>query len=558
MFILIDGNNIVFRAWKAKAQILHTPDGRPSGIVHVVGTMIVRYFTLFRPRKMFVVWDRHSTYRQHIIDEYRKQTPEPMRDLIPERYKQRRRVMQQQTNDEFRQVVIPQIRALESIFPAFGIHSIQVPGVEGDDLLGVLSDMIVSNVGYGEYTKPPLIKIISTDKDLYQLLDTNIQLYDPIQQHTISDRDVIDSIGLEPARWPEIRALTGDVSDSIPGVPGIGVKKAVKLLKPYNTLEELFDAIRHTPTNKMTKIKQSILDHEPVIRCAYDLSRIITINEFGDDERADFIRQVSAEPQVDFDAVREFCEQYALRKVYEKFLRYCKQDDLLSEFRPISVTKLQAPSLPTPSGISPTDNLSNATTLQELYSLWGDCRRCPLSAKRTNIVRYRGGEHAPIVIIGEAPGASEDLYGVPFVGRAGQYLEKELLRPHQLTSHTVHITNAVCCRPTDAHSNNRPPTLDELAACRPRLIAHIRLVRPRLIVVVGDKALKTLFPGSTSITSMRGRVVEHQDFPGVPVIPTFHPSYLMRLPPSHSHVIKSRHDWAYIAQYIKILENSTV
>jgi DNA polymerase len=131
------------------------------------------------------------------------------------------------------------------------------------------------------------------------------------------------------------------------------------------------------------------------------------------------------------------------------------------------------------------------------------------------------------MLIGEAPGASEDFFGRPFVGLAGGYLS-QLLDRVGLSRGNIYITNVVLCRPHTATAN-RPPTPAEKLACRNRLIAEIRLVQPKVVALLGDVALHALFPDRNSISRERGAYLYHEDFPGVTFIATFHPSMLMRI-----------------------------
>jgi DNA polymerase len=150
----------------------------------------------------------------------------------------------------------------------------------------------------------------------------------------------------------------------------------------------------------------------------------------------------------------------------------------------------------------------------------GDCRRCKLCEARTNIVFGVGSPEARLMFVGEGPGADEDAKGEPFVGRAGQKLN-EMIKAIGLTREEVFIANVVKCRPP----GNRDPEPDEVATCSPFLFRQIEAVRPRVIVALGSPAAKTLLGTKTGITSLRGR---WGAFRGVPVMPTFHPAYLLR------------------------------
>ena len=133
-----------------------------------------------------------------------------------------------------------------------------------------------------------------------------------------------------------------------------------------------------------------------------------------------------------------------------------------------------------------------------------------------------GNPNADLMFVGEAPGADEDIQGIPFVGRAGQLLTK-MIQAINLQRDEVYIANVIKCRPP----GNRNPEPDEIEQCEPFLLRQIAAVQPKVIVALGSFAAKTLLKTQDSISRLRGRVYEFQ---GAKLIPTFHPSYLLRSP----------------------------
>jgi uracil-DNA glycosylase family 4 len=148
------------------------------------------------------------------------------------------------------------------------------------------------------------------------------------------------------------------------------------------------------------------------------------------------------------------------------------------------------------------------------------CKLCGLHRLRTKAVPGEGDRSAEVLFIGEAPGRDEDLQGRPFVGRAGQLLRK-IIAAMTFREDEVYITNIVKCRPPD----NRVPTREEEEACWPYLVRQIELIRPRVIVTLGKTPADCFVPGRGGMTARRGRF---GDYRGIPVMPTFHPSYLVR------------------------------
>jgi DNA polymerase len=133
-----------------------------------------------------------------------------------------------------------------------------------------------------------------------------------------------------------------------------------------------------------------------------------------------------------------------------------------------------------------------------------------------------GNPDADLMFVGEAPGADEDLQGIPFVGRAGQLLTK-MIEAINLRREDVYIANVIKCRPP----GNRNPEPDEIAQCEPFLFQQIAAIKPKVIVALGSFAAKTLLRTDESISRLRGRIY---DFQGAKLIPTFHPSFLLRSP----------------------------
>lgn len=161
-------------------------------------------------------------------------------------------------------------------------------------------------------------------------------------------------------------------------------------------------------------------------------------------------------------------------------------------------------------------------TLAELETYLEGCSLCPLSEQRNNIVFGVGNPSARLVLVGEAPGREEDEQGIPFIGEAGKLLDKILGAMH-LSREEVYICNVLKCRPPD----NRDPQPDEIAACEPFLKQQLALIQPELIVTLGRFAAQELLKTKTPIGKLRGQWHEYE---GIPLMPTFHPAYLLRNP----------------------------
>ena len=174
------------------------------------------------------------------------------------------------------------------------------------------------------------------------------------------------------------------------------------------------------------------------------------------------------------------------------------------------------------------------------------CVLCDLCKTRKNVVFGSGNRHAQLMVIGEAPGATEDEEGLPFVGAAGQLLTKMLLAI-QLPREQVYIANILKCRPP----NNRDPKPDEVATCTPYLQRQIALIQPKLILALGRIAAQYLLKTTQSLASLRGTV---HDYQGTPLQVTYHPAYLLRTPQDKR---KAWEDLQQVQQFLVATRNDT-
>ena len=170
------------------------------------------------------------------------------------------------------------------------------------------------------------------------------------------------------------------------------------------------------------------------------------------------------------------------------------------------------------------------------------CTRCGLSAHRTQTVFARGTGSSGVCFVGEGPGADEDAQGLPFVGKAGQLLDRMILAMG-FERDDVYVCNVVKCRPPD----NRKPEPDEMAACMPYLKEQLELVSPQIIVALGATAVQGLFGTTEGITRLRGK---WKTLAQIPVMPTFHPAYLLRNPAAKREV------WEDLQQVLRKLGRS--
>lgn len=179
--------------------------------------------------------------------------------------------------------------------------------------------------------------------------------------------------------------------------------------------------------------------------------------------------------------------------------------------------------------LSSRDLANSAKTLEELRNIVVQFKGCELSKFATNTVFADGIQSAPIMLIGEAPGASEDLEGIPFCGESGKLLDKMLACIDISRKTNAYITNTIFWRPPA----NRPPTQAEIEICRPFVEKHIALINPKLIILVGSTAATSLLGTNLGITKIRQEYYNYSNqylLSSIPVTAIFHPAYLLRQP----------------------------
>jgi uracil-DNA glycosylase len=215
--------------------------------------------------------------------------------------------------------------------------------------------------------------------------------------------------------------------------------------------------------------------------------------------------------------------------------------------KPASERRAAAPEPPLPASRFPlpalTGGVTQLETLEDIAREVATCTRCPLYKEAKNSVPGEGNAHAQLMCVGEAPGATEDETGRPFVGAAGQLLTK-ILAAINLPREEVYICNVLKHRPP----GNRNPAPDEVTACSPYLIRQIELIKPKVILALGTFAAQTLLNTKTPIGKLRGSVHEYH---GVPLVVTYHPAALLRNPGW------KRPTWEDVQLARRILDNSS-
>jgi DNA polymerase-1 len=238
---LIDGNSYIYRAFYAIKRLSNS-EGFPTNAIYGFTNMILKVLREKRPDFFAVVFDSPvPTERHRAYEEYKAHRPKMPDDLAV------------------------QIQPIKDIIDAFKIPNIEIEGYEADDVLATIAK---------EAEKEKVdVYIITADKDINQILSQHIKTYDTMRDRITEDKDIVERYGVEPSRFPEVMALMGDTSDNIPGVPGVGEKTAISLLKEFGTLENL---MKNHSRIKKPKLKAAVSENLDNIKLSLKLASINT------------------------------------------------------------------------------------------------------------------------------------------------------------------------------------------------------------------------------------------------------------------------------------------
>ena len=225
-FYLIDGSGYIFRAYYALPPLSRKSDGLPTGAVSGFCSMLFKLLedsksdqNLQKPTHFAVIFDSaRKTFRNEIYSDYKANRSEAPDDLAP------------------------QFEYIRKSVLAFNLPSVDLPNYEADDLIATYVDQILK--------KGARVTIVSSDKDLMQLYQKNVRIFDPMKNKFITEEDVFKKFGVDASKVIDVQSLAGDSSDNVPGVPGIGVKTAAELINKYGTLEKLFKSAHEIKQNK--------------------------------------------------------------------------------------------------------------------------------------------------------------------------------------------------------------------------------------------------------------------------------------------------------------------
>jgi len=276
-FYLVDGSGYIFRAYYALPPLSRKSDGLPTGAVSGFSNMLFKLLEESRsddsenkPTHFAVIFDSaRKNFRNEIYKDYKANRSETPDDLVP------------------------QFEYIRKAVQAFNLPSIEQLNYEADDLIATYAKQII-NLG-------AKVTIISSDKDLMQLVSKNIRLFDPMKSKVIGEKEVMEKFGVKPQQVIDVQSLVGDSSDNVPGVPGIGVKTAAELINKYKTLDHLLDKAGEIPQKKRKETlinnKKSALISRELVTLKDDVSvkdkiENFSIKEVEKDKLYNFLREM--------------------------------------------------------------------------------------------------------------------------------------------------------------------------------------------------------------------------------------------------------------------------
>ena len=278
-FYLIDGSGYIFRAYYALPPLSRKSDGLPTGAVSGFCSMLFKLLeearsdeSIHKPTHFAVIFDSaRKNFRNDIYNEYKANRSEAPEDLIP------------------------QFEYIRKSVQAFNLPSIEMSNYEADDLIATYAKQIIS--------AGAKVTVISSDKDLMQLVSDNIRLYDPMKSKVLGEKEVFEKFGVKPNQVIDVQSLAGDSSDNIPGVPGIGIKTASELINKYKTLDILLKKAGEIPQNKRRETLLANKDKALLSRKLVTLKDDVPVK---DDLNSFLLKEVQKEKLYDFLREMEF------------------------------------------------------------------------------------------------------------------------------------------------------------------------------------------------------------------------------------------------------------
>jgi len=452
--LLIDGNPLIWRA----AFSLGTED---YGIVYGIFKFFKEITEKVEFEDVVFCWDYGgSRWRKALLPEYKSSRKKDAIDI---------------------EEVHKQARTARKLLSAQGVSQVRVGGVEADDLISWLSEWISQHLGRQVIISTP-------DHDLWQIIGENVYVFDSFRQEVLGPQSVTEILEILPSQIADLKAITGDSSDDVPGIRGIGNKIAAKLLIKYENIGKLCD-LENTKELASKKKTSSLLETEQLSN-SYRLVKSPTLRELP----------------------------YLLNSAEKQAFR----DSLPAPVRDINQTRIlrsRVGQLPTPDKELRTFDLSGFSdfireTPMITYSwdnLDSSVRSCTKCELRDHCAEFgptvpEGYNDVEIMLVGRNPGIDELQAGRPLMGKAGRRTDR-FLDQIGLTRRECWITDVCKCYSID----NRPPTFGEMQACSAFLRSEIELIQPKFVIVFGSEAMTALTPYSNNVTKHCGEILKRPE-----------------------------------------------
>jgi len=496
-YLLIDGNPICHRAYHVFN--LSTADKVPTGVLFGSISILKSLLESLDYDDVVICWDKGKRLRRELYPAYKHKVFTPPAEGEEPYFRP----------EEF----FPQVELLQDFLHDVGAKQFMIEGVEADDLLGIISQDL-RDMGH-------TVMIATIDSDMQQLIDgKDVTVYDTKKKQVLDEAWFLQTYGVEPIKLIDIKALTGDGSDNIPGIKGVGIKTALKMVRGFDGIDNLYESGLPDKADKRTR---SVYENFQRVMFNKSLIKIFRLPEELGEEQSEYLKQwflnFKGDPHIDKVAARALLEHWEIQKfadgeLLEWFANcFADEDPKMRKVR-------------------------DAQVLDEELSSCICCRAItvqseePISLINSEPVPAVGKVRTDWMIIGRNPGEEEDRDGEPFIGKAGKRLNK-MIEDIGQTRDDFWITNVVKCY----SPGNRPPILEEIENCTKFLQREIDLIQPKLIVTCGKEAFESVVGVRDGFLKNAGAVIDGKDCHGRVKVPSSclvivfnHPSHALRSP----------------------------
>ena len=458
MHFLIDGQNVAWRVFYAAGTI--TGDVLAHGIVATISKA-----ASLRPNaSLLVFWDQgEPKYRSKLFPAYKQNREEAKSKVDLEEFQR-------------------QVSLARTYLDFFAVRQISIPGIEADDLISWCATYL------GEKDK---VQILTSDRDIWQIVSENITVIDALRNFVVTPELAKEVFGVPARDIPFVKAFSGDDSDNLPGVKGIGKKTASAFLQQYPRPFEAFDDEEVVKDLKKKKKTSLILDSVEEVGFNYRLVKLSDHKQakwyLTPAERLAFRSALSKEVKRNDLGIEDFSKRAGFRPVMQHEPSQ-RATEALAGFAPESVE---------------TPRFGSLEALDEAVL---SCNRCELrkACGSYGPTLPAGYSDAEIMIIGRNPGLEELKSGTPFIGRAGKRLDT-FLAAAGLSRREIWVSNSCKCY----SEANRPPTGEELLACSAYIDSEIEILKPKLILTFGNEAMSLVTPYTNGVTKHCGEILEN-------------------------------------------------